>query len=150
MLPRTMVTGDFDLLYSQLYSVVQTYAKPYWAVHECVQMPSFWQRGSSDYRGILIPAFEPSGNRCHSLLHELTHVIFHWVDGRPVNLESQVRECQAEATAFCCARVLNLPSPNSVVFFASLDISSSVLREHESNIGHFASTIMSYLQSVGS
>jgi hypothetical protein len=138
------VAGDYSTLYTALLAQVRRSGL---VVEECADLPE-GVHGYSTGRGrIAVRADDALGNRCQTILHELSHERCHSIRARRT-FSTQMLECQAEAISYCCCEILHVPSPNTPAYLALYKVDRSVLMANLDAIRAGVATIMRELERL--
>ncbi len=136
------VYGDFDALY-----VAMVKAAREGGIQVYETQHTFGAQGFSTGGAIVVKEGLTSGNRCLVLLHEWAHEIIHNAQLRK-ELNSQVKECHAEATCFIVGTYFGIPTPYSSDFLINWGNTAESLRSEMDIVQSAASHIITRIHAV--
>jgi N-terminal domain of anti-restriction factor ArdC len=136
------VYGDFDSLY-----VVIVEAARGEGIHVYETAHTFGAQGFSTGGSIVVKEGLTSGNRCLVLLHEWAHEIIHNAQLRK-ELDSQVKECHAEATSYIVGTYFGIPTPYSSDYLINWGNTAESMRAEMDIVQSAASHIITRMNAV--
>ncbi len=140
--PWSVIAGDYSRLFDVLAGVCAALK-----IHldRRPLKPALGGYFQDDPRQIVLNETADMGNCVHTLIHELAHAVLH-AYGVGKTFSTQERECQAEATAYCVAEALGLPSPNSPTYMALYRVDKVVISANAYAIQGGVKTILAQIE----
>jgi hypothetical protein len=108
------VGDDYSHLYAALVGRIRRGGL---TVEERDDLPAGVHGYSTGHGTIAVNASDSLGSRCQTLLHELSHERCHSISARLI-FSHEMLECQAEAMAYCCCQIFQIPTPNTPTYLA--------------------------------